>query len=155
GRRVIVDGRPTDVALSPDRKWLAVLNVNAVQIINLKSENIVSHVAIHGGSFKGILFAPDSKRVYASSMKGAIAVLNVSGEGKLSAVKAIDLPLKRARHGGSSVPVGLAISADGKTLFAALNLKNTLAEIDLASGEVRREIAVGNAPYDVVLVRNQ
>ena len=53
----------------------------------------------------------------------------------------------------SSVPVGLAISADGKTLFAALNLKNTLAEIDLATGKLRREIPVGNAPYDVVLVR--
>ena len=77
----------------------------------------------------------------------------VSGEGKLSAAKPIEVPVKRARRGDSSVPAGLAISADGKTLYAALNLKNTLAEIDLASGEVKREIPVGNAPYDVVLVR--
>src|SRR4029079_14853196 len=64
----------------------------------------------------------------------------------------IELRGKRARRGESAVPAGLAISADGKTLFATLNLKNMLAEIDLANGEVKREIAVGNAPYDVTLV---
>ena len=44
---------------------------------------------------------------------------------------------------------GQAFTSEG-----ALNLKNALAEIDLASSEVKREIAVGNAPYDVVLVGN-
>jgi YVTN family beta-propeller protein len=50
------------------------------------------------------------------------------------------------------LPVGLAISAGGKALFATLNLKNSLAEIDVMSGKIRRQIPVGNAPYDVVLV---
>jgi YVTN family beta-propeller protein len=152
GKQLIVGGRPTDVALSPDKKWLAVLNVVEVELVHVESRRILSRVSIRGGSFKGIVFAPDGKRVYASSMKGGIVVLNVSADGKLSAAKPIEVPVKRARHGDSSLPVGLAISADGKTLFTALNLKNTLAEIDLASGEVRREIPVGNAPYDVVLV---
>ena len=155
GRQVTVGGRPTDVTLSPDRKWLAVLNINEVQLVDVESEKILSQVAIRGGSFKGIVFAPDGKRLYASTMKGGIAVLKVSQAGKLSATKPIELPAKRARKGDSSLPVGLAISADGKTLYAALNLINMLAEIDLASGEVKREIEVGNAPYDVVLVRNQ
>src|SRR6185369_3327468 len=37
GRQVIVGGRPTDVALSPNRKWLAVLNVNQVQLVDVAS----------------------------------------------------------------------------------------------------------------------
>src|SRR6185369_8679176 len=37
GRQLIVGGRPTDVALSPDRKWLAVLNVNEVQLVDVAS----------------------------------------------------------------------------------------------------------------------
>lgn len=155
GRQLIVGGRPTDVALSPDGKWLAVLNVSEVQLVDLATDKIISHVAIRGASFKGIVFAPDGKRVYASTMKSGIAVLKVSKDGKLEAVKSIELQVKRARHAGNSLPVGLAISADGKTLFAALNLKNSLAEIDLASGEVKREIPAGNAPYDVVVVRGQ
>jgi YVTN family beta-propeller protein len=152
GRQLIVGGRPTDVALSSNGKWLAVLNVSEVQLVDVATEKILSQVAIRGASFKGIVFAPNGKRVYASTMKGGIVVLKVSKDGKLDAAKPIELPPKRARHSGSSVPAGLAISADGKTLFASLNLTNSLAEIDLASGDVKREIPVGNAPYVVVLV---
>src|SRR5205823_10159105 len=52
----------------------------------------------------------------------------------------------------NALPIGLALDLDGKTLWAALNLRNSLAQIDLTSGQVGREIAVGNAPYGVVLV---
>src|SRR3954447_8866043 len=138
GRQVVVGGRPTDVALAPNGKWLAVLNVNEVQLVDFEFGKILSHASIRGGSFKGIVFSPNGKRLYASSMKGGIAVLNVSTNGKLSAAKPIEVPLKRSRHGDTSVPVGLAISKDGKKLYAALNLNNTLAEIDLSSGEIKR-----------------
>ena len=37
-------------------------------------------------------------------------------------------------------------------MLAVLNMKNSLAEIDLATGKVKREIPVGNAPYDVVVI---
>ena len=37
GRQVIVSGRPTDVALSPDGRWLAVLNLNRVQLVDVES----------------------------------------------------------------------------------------------------------------------
>ncbi|MEX0714789.1 MAG: bifunctional YncE family protein/alkaline phosphatase family protein [Pirellulales bacterium] len=36
-------------------------------------------------------------------------------------------------------------------MYAAMNLNNTLAEIDLATGQVTRQIAVGSAPYDVAV----
>jgi YVTN family beta-propeller protein len=149
GRQVVVSARPTDVALSPDQKWLAVLNMRDVQLIDVETGKIVSHVTIRGGSFNGILFAPDGKKLYASSMKGGVLVAQVSDGGKLSLTEPIDLPARR--RGDNTVSSGLAISSDGKTLFTALNLKNKLAVIDLAKGELKREIAVGNAPYDVVL----
>ncbi|HEX5472997.1 MAG TPA: bifunctional YncE family protein/alkaline phosphatase family protein [Lacipirellulaceae bacterium] len=174
GRQVIVGGRPTDVALSPNKRWLAVLNIKEVQIVGVESGKIVSQLAIKGGSYKGIIFSPNGKRVYASTMKSGIDVFRVSKEGQLAAEKLIALSsgsrtrsrraAKRRRTSGdesfvsgaattkAALPVGLAISADGKSLYAALNLKNTLAEIDVESGEIRREIPVGNAPYDVVLV---
>ena len=64
---MIVGGRPTDVALSPDGRWLAVLNLREVQLINVESGEIVSSVPNRSGSFKGIAFAPDGKRIYAST----------------------------------------------------------------------------------------
>jgi YVTN family beta-propeller protein len=152
GRQVIVGGRPTDVALSPDGRWLAVQNLRDISILDPESGKVVSSSEIKGASFKGIVFAPDGKRVYVSTMRGGIEVFQISSDGKLKKAAAIELGQARGDHGSNSVPVGLAFSADGKTLFAAINLKNSLAEIDVASGKVRREIAVGNAPYDVTVV---
>jgi YVTN family beta-propeller protein len=152
GRQIMVSGRPTDVALSLDRKWLAVLNSRDIELVDVETGNILSRVANRGGSFKGIVFSPDGRRVYASSMKSGIVVARVSKDGTLTLAEPIEVPVKRHRHGVNSVPAGLAISADGKTLYAALNLKNALGVFDLASGEMKQEIPVGNAPYDVVLV---
>ncbi len=151
GRQVIVGGRPTDVALSPDGRWLAVLNLREVQLVNVETGAIVGNAPNKSESFKGIAFAPDGKRLYASTVGAHIGVFEVSEEGQLSAEKPIVLPGKSRRDDGV-VPVGMAIAADGKTMLVALNMKNTLAEIDLAIGKVVREIPVGNAPYDVVVV---
>jgi YVTN family beta-propeller protein len=151
GRQVIVGGRPTDVALSPDGRWLAVLNLEQVQIVNIESGEIAGEAPNRSGSFKGIAFAPNGQRLYASTTGTNIGVFEVAADGKLAAEKPIVLPGK-SRRGDSVVPVGMAFAADSNSMLVNLNMKNMLAEIDLATGKVTREIPVGNAPYDVVVV---
>ena len=152
GRQVIVGGRPTDVALAPNGRWLAVLNLNEVMLVDVDSAEVISRAPNKGGSFKGIVFTPDGTRIYASSTKGSIHVYDVSADGQLSAADPIALPGKRTGRGGGALPVGLAMHNDGKSMLVALNAKNALGEIDLATGQVVREIPVGNAPYDVAVV---
>jgi YVTN family beta-propeller protein len=154
GRQVIVGGRPTDLALAPDGRWLAVLNLKEVLLINVESGEVVSRAPHKEGSYKGIIFAPNSKRVYASSMGSSIGVFDVSDTGQLTATAPILLDREKSEQSGSALPIGLAVRADGKTLFAALNLRNSLAEINLSTGRIVREVSVGNAPYDVVVVRH-
>jgi YVTN family beta-propeller protein len=151
GRQVIIGGRPTDVALSPDNRWLAVLNLREVQLIDIESGDILSSAPNKSESFKGIAFSPDGKWLYASTVGATIGVFIVSDAGKLSAEKPIELQGKSRRDEGV-VPVGMSISADGMTMLVVLNMKNSLAEIDLTTGKVKREIPVGNAPYDVVVL---
>lgn len=153
GRQVIVGGRPTDVAVSPDGRWLAVLNLREVQLIDIESGKIIGEAPNKSESFKGIKFAPDGKRLYASTIGANIGVFDVESDGKLEAEKPIELP-KTSRRAGGVVPVGMSISADGKTMYVVLNMKNTLAEVDLETGTVKREIPVANAPYDVVILGN-
>lgn len=57
-----------------------------------------------------------------------------------------------AKFGANQLPAGMAFSADGKFLYAAINLANCLVEIDLSKNAVTRQFPVGNAPYDVTLV---
>src|SRR5439155_19754574 len=62
---------------------------------------------------------------------------------------------KARREEGKNAVGGLAISGDGKLLWAVLNMRNSLAAIDLVNGELMKEIPVGNAPYGVVVVGNK
>jgi YVTN family beta-propeller protein len=153
GWQVAFAGRPTDLALSPDGRYLAALCSNQIVVIDLEAREVVQEVPYAtshgGGSFAGILYAPDGKRLYASCIRGTIEVFDVGAGGRLSGQDAIEL---KGRSGGNALPAGLALTPGGERLYVALNLNNTLGEIDLAKRELIREIPVGNAPYDVVLV---
>src|SRR2546423_1298965 len=48
-------------------------------------------------------------------------------------------------------PLGLAVDASGRYAYVALHTANALAVVDLPTGKVVREIAVGRKPYDVAL----
>src|SRR5256885_555009 len=81
GRQVTFSGRPTDVALSPDGRFLAVLENSRVATIEPASGKIVSRVSHGGGSFCGLAFSPDGKKLFASSIRGSIGVFSVDDEG--------------------------------------------------------------------------
>jgi YVTN family beta-propeller protein len=53
----------------------------------------------------------------------------------------------------TSYPMGIAVSADGKTAYAVLDNNNTLTKIDLtaASPQQNAEVRVGNVPHSVVI----
>ncbi|MGB9626028.1 MAG: YncE family protein, partial [Phycisphaerae bacterium] len=94
GRQVDFAGRPVDVALSPDGHRLAVLNRSNVLLIDVETGEVTDTRELPdkgGGSFKGILFAPDGRRVYASSLRGTIGVFEIQSDGKLQPAAPIRL----------------------------------------------------------------
>jgi len=54
-----------------------------------------------------------------------------------------------------SVPCGIAFSADGKTAYVALSLKNSLAVVDAMEHKFLREIPVGSVPFAVAVASRQ
>jgi YVTN family beta-propeller protein len=152
GRQMAYDGRPVDLALSPSGRHLAVLDRAAVLVIDPRTAEFVGRQPLKEGSYAGLVFTPDGKRLLASSFRGIIAAFDVADDGALAPGRPIELAAATGAPADMIVPVGLAVDAEGKTLWAVLNLRNTLAEIDLASGNLKREIPVGNAPFGVVLV---
>src|SRR4051794_28436148 len=77
GRQVAYDGRPVDMALSPDGRWLAVLDRASVLLVDPAEGKVVSTARQKGGSYAGIAFARDGRHVYASSITGTIGVFEV------------------------------------------------------------------------------
>jgi YVTN family beta-propeller protein len=149
GEQVSFSSRPTAVALSPDGRSIGVLCHNSVQLIDLRSAKITGSAGI-SGSYNGIVFSRDGTKIYASGLKGAIEVYSVDESGKIAALSSIKLPMSPKGKAPEPIPAGLALDPKNERLWAALSLRNSVAEIDLGSRRVLREITVGNAPYDVI-----
>ncbi len=150
GQQIAFSSRPTALALSPNRRWLGVLCHNRVLTVDLDARRIAGQAERFSGSFTGIIFTRDGASLLASNIKGTIQEYAIDAEGGLKAVRSIPLPPLPEGRTGNDVPAGLTLDPQGKTFWAALNLSNTVAEIELDSGRVLRQIPVGNAPYDVV-----
>jgi YVTN family beta-propeller protein len=102
-------------------------------------------------SYTGLIFSPDGSRIYLSNVGGSVKVFGVQADGKVVGLFSISLPESDAPKRKAEIPAGLALSADGKKLYVALNLGNRLAEIDAQNGNVLRTWNVGFAPYGVVV----
>lgn len=169
GENFTFESRPVDMALSPDGKTLAVMLPSRVRFFDL-ARNAFREDSLAGShSFGGLVWSKDGRTLYASGrakgesgkQEGAIHVARVDAEGHATELKPIffDLDSRISPNGRAkeSVPCGLALSPDGKTLYAALFNNATLAVIDLttydsATGSAKRvEVPVGSSPEKVVV----
>lgn len=103
-------------------------------------------------SLTGLVFSPDSSRIYLSNSDGDIKVFAVDAKHNVTALPSLALPDAKAPKRKPEIPTGLAVSADGKRLYVAGNLSNKLLELNAADGQPLREWPCGVAPFDVVLV---
>lgn len=176
GRQVeLPDLRPQALALSPDGKLLVTsgktphlvvldpVTGHTRQLVALPSDKeqapapgaVSSHILAPDKegqlSFTGLTFSPDGTRIYLANVRGSIKVFGVQPDRKVVALFSLPLPASDAPNRKAEIPAGLALSADGKKLYVALNLSNKLIELDAHEGKVLRTWAVGVAPFDVVL----
>ena len=150
GFQVEFPGRPTDIALSPDGALLAVMNKDSLVLIRVRDRAIMQTLPLPKGghTFVGIIWAPDGSAIYSSGTKGVINRFKIDG-GIATLGQAISLP--GPGGGVNPVPGGLALSADGGTIYVCLSRNNSLGVVDAASGQLKAEIPVGVAPYGAAL----
>lgn len=160
GRRTLVtDGRLLSSTLSPDGKTVAALTwknfLGYLTLIDVASGKIRQQVGM--GAEKGDATVAADGPVYSRdgrslwvSQSGDVVRLAVDARGDVSGSTAV------IKLGGpflnSALPSGGAFSADGSKLYLALNANNTLGVIDTRTNTLLREIPVGNAPRQVVVV---
>ena len=166
--------RPQAIALSPDGNVLVTSGkTHDLVFVNPSTGDIIDDLSLPAGkstnttsemvssqilqpdkdaqlSFTGLIFSHDGKRIYLSNVNGDIKVFKQIAPGKYKPAFTIPLPKTKTKR-KDEIPAGLALSADGKTLYVALNLSNQLMELDAESGRQLRVFDVGVAPYDVVI----
>ena len=148
GEQSLLRGRPVDLAFNTTKSLLAVLNNEAVLVLDGWTGARIAQIKSSSTSYGGIAFRPGGQELWASeaSEKGpdSILVAALSETGVPGVVSRI--PLK-----GHPVPIGIAFSSDGATAGVAFSRSNSLALIDTTSRKIRREIPVGIAPFSVVI----
>jgi YVTN family beta-propeller protein len=166
GRRTLVDnGRLLSSAISPDGKTLAALSWTSFQgsltLIDIASGKVKQQLGMPGGEYgktgdgtvaaDGPLWSPDGRTLWVSQSADLVKVAmtaNGNATGKPTVI-----PLSGPH--GPALPSGGTFSADGTTLYLALNGSNTLGVIDTRTNQLLKQIPVGNAPRQVVRVGSE
>jgi YVTN family beta-propeller protein len=148
GEQTMIAGRPVDMAFDSQKRILAVLNWHGVLLLDGSTgARLAPEISSRSTSYAGIAFRPGNRELWASESSGnsdSILVIQISELGMPGATSRIALK-------GHAVPVGIAFSADGKTAYVALSRNNTLAVIDAATHQVRKEVELGVAPFGVAV----
>lgn len=151
GFQINLPGRPVDLALSPNGRFLFVKNKADLDLIRLADRTILQTLPFpkSGASYTGLCLSPDGKKVYVTDADNRVCVADIDGNNVMSWNDPIILPEPAA--GGSPFPGGLATDEKGDKLFVTLSRNNTLAIITLKDNSIK-QIPVEIAPYDIVLV---
>ncbi|MBK8881395.1 MAG: bifunctional YncE family protein/alkaline phosphatase family protein [Bacteroidales bacterium] len=149
GFQVSLPGRPVDLVLTPDGKYLLVKNKDDLDLIRLADRKIMQSLPFErsGASFTGICISPDGKTVYVTDAKGRVCIAELDQERIMHWKDPVKLPYPAV--GDSPVPGGVILNDKGDKLYVTLSRNNSLGVVDL-SGNSISEIAVGIAPYGVI-----
>lgn len=160
-RTVINDGKIMSSTVSPDGTHLAasvadgdaslvVLDLATGQVKQKVGTNAADDLRIKTGSVgqEGPTYSPDGTQLWLGQADG-YTKFTVGADGTLSNPVTVSIPADGTKH----ALVGAAVfSADGSTVYSAVNGQNRVVAIDAAGGTIKQSWAVGNAPRGLALV---
>ncbi len=152
GQTVEFAARPVDLAVAPDGRALYVKDSRGLVVIDPASWQIRQELKFSAGgsSVHGIVVTRDGSRVFATTAQDLLWEAKTTPGGRLELGR--KLTVKGPGGRGYAAPAGLALSPDEKTAYVCFSRNNSLGIVDLESGQCVKEVPVGVAPYDVVLV---
>ncbi|HMA43046.1 MAG TPA: bifunctional YncE family protein/alkaline phosphatase family protein [Gemmatimonadales bacterium] len=142
---------PLGMVASPDGRRLVLLlggwREHGLQVVDRTGR--VTQTLPQSAAFVGLVFSSDGRVLYASGGNTDVVYRYRWTDDTASLADSIVLAPRAPRADGSHYPAGLALSADGRSLYVAENLADSLAVVDLASGAVVQRLATGRYPYGV------
>ena len=160
-RLVLNNGKIMSSSVSPDGTHLAASVTDggvALTIVDLKSwkvqqvvgDSASADLRITGNDVgqEGPTYSPDGTQLWLGRTDGYTR-FTVNPDGTLADPTSITIPADGPKH----ALVGAAVfSADGSTVYSAVNGQNRVVAIDAATGAIEQSWAVGNAPRGMVQV---
>jgi DNA-binding beta-propeller fold protein YncE len=152
GKQVPLDTLPMSSALSPDGKYLLVLNGGyrppSITVIDAASATVKSSVPVPD-AWLGIAFTPRGDRVYVGGGSKASVFEFTFADGKLALTRTFPVP--SVDHVSGHDMIGdVAITPDGRTIFAADLYHDSVVVINPQSGMIIGRFKTGRRPYRIL-----
>ncbi|MFJ5031891.1 alkaline phosphatase family protein [Streptomyces sp. NPDC088560] len=160
-RLVINDGKIMSSTVSPDGSHLAAAVTDgdaALVLVDLKTGQVKQKVGTNAADDlriksaavgqEGPAYSPDGKQLWLGQTDG-YTKFTVNADGTLANPVTVSIPADGDKHALASAAV---FSADGSTVYSAVNGQNRVVAIDAATGAVKQSWSVGNAPRGMVQV---
>ncbi|MEO8587521.1 MAG: alkaline phosphatase family protein [Acidobacteriota bacterium] len=154
GTQTEVAPYPFALALTPDGKRVVVACMGAddqsLHLLDAATGKSLAKEPVKK-SWLGLAVSPDGSRVYLAGAGGKnVLVYRLESD---RFVPEEPLPLRKGDEQAKldATPSGLAVTADGKSLWVARLFLNDIVRIDLASRKVAAAVPVGVHPYRPVL----
>ncbi len=163
GRSTPLGNMPLAAILAPDNRNIVVSlsgwREQGIEIVDRGTGAIVQKLP-QSGAFAGLTFSADGSTLYASGgVTDRVYIYSYHAGAKAPATlldsialapPAAPVPSDSAPPPGSRYTAGLALSHDGRRLYAAENLADSLAVIDVVSRRIVQRLATGSYPYAVI-----
>ncbi|HEU5269653.1 MAG TPA: bifunctional YncE family protein/alkaline phosphatase family protein [Jatrophihabitans sp.] len=160
-RLVINQGKIMGASVSPDGTHLAatvadggvalvIVDLRSYQVQQVVGNSATANLKISGNDVgqTSPTYSPDGKSVWIGRTDG-FTKFTVNADGTLANPVDVAIPANGSMHALSAKAV---FSADGSTVYAAINGQNRVVAIDAASGTVTQSWNTGIAPRGMVLV---
>jgi DNA-binding beta-propeller fold protein YncE len=145
---------PLAMVLSPEKDRVVVLlngwREQGIQVVERSSGRVLQTISLPA-VFLGVAFSPDGRSLYVSGGDQDVIYRFDWRAGAATLADSIALAVREKGKHGTRYPAGIALSPDGRTLYAAENLGDSLAVVDLGSRRVVQRLATERYPYGVAV----
>jgi PQQ-dependent catabolism-associated beta-propeller protein len=138
-------GEPEGILVTPDGKRAYVTSevANVVHLVDLAQHKIIKNIRV-GKRPRRLVLAAGGKELWVTNELGASISVISTDDQSIKQTLEFKLPGMRA---ADITPVGMVLSPDGKTVWVGLGRANHVAEVDVATHQVRRTILVGKRAW--------
>ena len=158
GRQLKLGTMPMSSVVSPDNKWMLVLNQGymapTISVIEMATLTEKDRVRVPDG-WLGLTMTKNGRQVYVGGgSQGSVFEFNFSPEGKLTPARTFELvPAAERKH--EDFVGDVAFGANDRLLYVAMLHRDTIAVINPQSGRVIERIKTGRRPYRILFHPDQ
>jgi DNA-binding beta-propeller fold protein YncE len=152
GKQIPLSTLPMSMVISPDGGHLLVLNAGflppSISVVDIESLQEISRVPVDD-AWLGLVFHPNGKKLYVGGGTKAVVYEFDFADGVLKLARAFPV-VSAAALRDTDLVGDVALSRDGRLLFAANLFRDTVTIMNTQTGFVVGEIATGRRPYRIL-----